>query len=70
MEEEAALLGIMVNPIDYTIGSVKGGELNFFDNFDIDYNQMKYLFETRLSGALHKPKSAVIFKVGTAPVGP
>ena len=70
MEEEEDLLGIMVNPADYTIGSVKGGELNFFDNFDIDYNQMKYLFETRLSGALHKPKSAVIFKVGTAPVGP
>ena len=70
MEEEEDLLGIMVNPADYTVGSVKGGELSFFDDFDIDYNQMKYLFETRLSGALHKPKSAVIFKVGTAPVGP
>ena len=70
MEEEEDLLGIMFNPADYTVGANKGGELNFFDDFDIDYNQMKYLYETRLSGALHKPKSAIVFKVGTAPVGP
>ena len=50
----------MVNISDYVIGADKGGQLAFFDDFDIDYNQNKYLYETRLSGALTLPKSAVV----------
>lgn len=53
------LLGIIVNPKDYTFGADKGGAVNMFDDFDIDYNQMKYLIETRCSGALTKPFSAI-----------
>jgi len=62
MEQEANLLGIVVNLKDYTIGADKGGEVNFFDDFDIDYNQYKYLYETRLSGALTKIRSALVVK--------
>ncbi len=62
MEEYPDIVGIMVNPMDYTHGSNKGGEVNMFDDFDIDYNQMKYLIETRLCGALTKPKSAIVIK--------
>lgn len=51
--------GIYVNLNDYNVGTDKGGELNFFDDFDIDYNQMKYLLEGRCSGSLTKPFSAV-----------
>lgn len=54
------LVGIIVNLQDYTIGADKGGQINFFDDFDIDYNQYKYLYETRISGCLTKMKSAVI----------
>ncbi len=53
------LLGIIVNPVDYNIGADKGGAINMFDDFDIDYNQQKYLIETRCSGALTKPYSAI-----------
>jgi hypothetical protein len=53
------LLGIMVNPRDYTYGADKGGQVATFDDFDIDYNQFKYLIETRLSGSLLNPKSAI-----------
>lgn len=53
------LLGIIVNPNDYTIGADKGGAVNIFDDFDIDYNQQKYLIETRCSGALTLPYSAI-----------
>lgn len=53
------LLGIIVNPYDYTIGADKGGAVNMFDDFDIDYNQQKYLIETRCSGALTLPYSAI-----------
>lgn len=53
------LAGIYVNLTDYSIGADKGGAVNLFDDFDIDYNQMKYLIETRCSGALTKPYSAV-----------
>ena len=60
MESETDLLGIVVNLKDYTIGADKGGEINFFDDFDIDYNQYKYLYETRVSGALTKIRSAVV----------
>lgn len=54
------LFAIMVNLQDYTIGSNKGGELTSFQDFDIDYNQEKYLQETRLSGGLTKPFSAIV----------
>ena len=54
------LIGIVVNLQDYVVGTDRGGEINFFDDFDIDYNQYKYLYETRLSGALVKLKSALI----------
>lgn len=54
------LLGIIVNMTDYTIGADKGGGISMFDDFDIDYNQYKYLIETRISGALTKPKSALV----------
>jgi Caudovirus prohead serine protease len=62
MESEPDLLGIIVNLKDYTIGADKGGEVNFFDDFDIDYNQYKYLYETRISGALTKIRSALVIK--------
>lgn len=53
------LAGIYVNLVDYNIGTDKGGEVNMFDDFDIDFNQHKYLMETRCSGALVKPYAAV-----------
>lgn len=55
------LIGIVVNLTDYNVGADKGGEVNMFDDFDIDYNQQKYLIETRMSGALIKPFSAMTF---------
>ena len=54
-----AILAIIVNLNDYNVGADKGGSINMFDDFDIDYNQMKYLIETRCSGALMKPFSAI-----------
>nr|DAR97745.1 MAG TPA: major capsid protein [Caudoviricetes sp.] len=54
-------LAIAVNLNDYTIGADKGGEVSMFEDFDIDYNQQKYLLETRCSGALTKPFSAIAF---------
>ena len=56
------LVGIIVNLTDYTVGADKGGEINMFDDFDIDFNQQKYLIETRASGALTKPKSAIVIE--------
>ena len=53
------LMGIIVNPRDYNVGADRGGAVNMFDDFDIDYNQQKYLIETRCSGALIKPYSAI-----------
>lgn len=53
------LLGVVANMADYNVGADKGGEVNLFDDFDIDYNQQKYLIETRISGALVKPFSAL-----------
>lgn len=67
MEAEADLVGIIVNLRDYTVGADKGGEVNFFDDFDIDYNQYKYLYETRISGALTKIRSALVVKAKTTP---
>ena len=60
------LMGIIVNLNDYNIGADKGGAINMFDDFDIDYNQMKYLIETRCSGALVKPYSAIALELITA----
>lgn len=66
------LLGIIVNIGDYTIGADKGGEVNMFDDFDIDFNQFKYLLETRCSGALTQPKTAIVIerKQADTPVVP
>jgi hypothetical protein len=55
----AGLIGIIVNPADYNVGADKGGEVNMFDFFDIDYNQYKYLIETRISGAMTRVKGAL-----------
>ena len=60
------LVGIVVNLSDYNVGADKGGEKNLFDDFDIDYNQYKYLIETRRSGALVKPKSALTILINEA----
>lgn len=62
MKEVSDLIGIIVNLDDYNVGTDKGGELTMFDDFDIDYNQYKYLLETRMSGALIKPKSALVIR--------
>lgn len=64
MEAEAYkdIYGVIVNMADYTAGADKGGSVNMFDDFDIDYNQMKYLIETRMSGALTVPYSAIVLK--------
>jgi hypothetical protein len=59
-EDNFSILGIDVNLQDYTIGADKGGQVAMFDDFDIDYNQYKYLIEGRISGALTMPKSALI----------
>ena len=56
------LLGIFVNLTDYQIGSTKGGEITKFDQFDIDFNQQKYLIETRISGALTRVQSAIVLE--------
>lgn len=58
-ENTHTLAGIYVNLTDYNVGADKGGAVNMFDDFDLDYNQQKYLIETRCSGALTKPYSAV-----------
>lgn len=59
------LLAILVNMSDYGFGADKGGAVNMFDDFDIDFNQMKYLIETRCSGALQKPYSAIAIELKT-----
>ena len=61
------LLAILVNLADYNVGADKGGAVNMFDDFDIDYNQQKYLIETRCSGALVKPYSAIAFELPAEP---
>ena len=60
MESYTDIYGVIVNMNDYTAGADKGGSVNMFDDFDIDYNQMKYLMETRMSGALTVPYSAIV----------
>lgn len=56
------LCGIIVNLDDYTVGADKGGEVNMFDDFDINFNKYEYLIETRASGSLMKPKSAIVLE--------
>lgn len=60
------LIGIIVNMKDYSVGSDKGGSVNMFEDFDIDYNQQKYLIETRCSGSLTKPFSAIVVESTTS----
>lgn len=62
IDDTENLFAIMVNLADYTVGTNKGGELTSFEDFDIDFNQQKYLMETRLSGALTKPFSAIVIR--------
>jgi len=62
LDSNPEILAILVNMSDYNIGADKGGEVNLFDDFDIDYNQYKYLIETRCSGALTRPKSAMVIR--------
>ena len=59
------LYGLIINPADYNMGADKGGAINMFDDFDIDYNQQKYLIETRCSGALIRPYSAIAVELKT-----
>lgn len=61
---------VLVNLSDYTVGSTKGGEVTSFDDFDIDFNQYKYLIETRLSGALTIPHSAIVVTVAASAENP
>ena len=61
------LLGLFINLADYTVGSTKGGEITRFNQFDIDFNQEKYLIETRLSGALHRLWSAIALEEPVKP---
>lgn len=61
-----SVIAVIVNLADYNVGADRGGEVNMFDDFDIDYNAMKYLIETRCSGALTKPYSALAVKLMAA----
>ncbi len=63
---DGSLIGVIVNLADYTIGADKGGAVSMFDDFDIDYNAQKYLIETRCSGALIKPYSAIAIEVAAS----
>ena len=63
---ENDVIAVIVNLADYNVGADRGGEVNMFDDFDIDYNAMKYLIETRCSGALTKPYSAMVVKLMAA----
>ncbi len=62
LEEYDDIVAILVNPMDYVLGADRGGNVSMFDDFDIDYNQYKYLIETRCSGALVKLKCAMVVK--------
>lgn len=65
-KDKKDVYAIIVNLADYNVGADKGGAVNMFDDFDIDYNQQKYLIETRCSGALIKPFSAIVLRSGSA----
>ena len=62
VKDNKAVKGIIVNLADYSVGSPKGGKLAMFDDFDIDYNQYKYLIETRMAGSLLKEASALVIR--------
>ena len=62
LESDTSIIGIIVNPVDYVVGADSGGSVSMFYDFDIDYNQYKYLIETRVCGALVKLKSAMVIK--------
>jgi hypothetical protein len=62
MEEDAEVVAIVVNMADYVVGATAGGAVSMFDDFDIDYNQHKYLIETRMCGALTRLKSALVVR--------
>lgn len=64
--KKRSLVAIILNLADYTVGCNKGGEVNLFDDFDLDYNKYEYLIETRCSGALTMPKSAIVIEIQTA----
>ena len=64
------LMGLIVNLNDYNVGADKGGQVSMFEDFDIDYNQEKYLIETRCSGALVKPFSAIALWTAATNIGP
>jgi hypothetical protein len=63
---DVATLGVIINLGDYVIGADKGGQTAFFDDFDLDYNKYTYLYETRVSGALVNPMSAMAIQLVTA----
>lgn len=63
-KDSKPVLGIILNLNDYNVGADKGGAISFFDDFDLDYNQQKFLLETRCSGALVKPFSAIVLRQG------
>ena len=63
--KKRSLVAIILNLADYTVGCNKGGEVNLFDDFDLDYNKYEYLIETRCSGALTMPKSAIAIEIQT-----
>ena len=63
--KDRKLVAIILNLADYTVGADKGGEVTMFDDFDIDFNKMAYLIETRISGALTMPKSAIAIEIQT-----
>lgn len=65
-KDNKSVYGIIVNLADYNVGADKGGAINMFDDFDIDYNQQKYLIETRCSGALIKPFAAIVLRAGSS----
>ena len=62
LDKKKNIIGIVVNLKDYNVGADKGGAVAMFEDFDIDYNAQKYLIETRCSGALVKPFSAIIIE--------
>lgn len=68
-ENTYELQALMLNMGDYTIGANKGGEVNLFDDFDLDYNKLQYLIETRISGALNKPYSAIALETKKTVIG-
>lgn len=66
LQDETDIVAVLVNMTDYVIGADRGGQVSLFDDFDIDYNQYKYLIETRCSGALIRPKAAMVVKSVTS----